>query len=136
MTRTLCARRLLSLIPTGAPMAEKQLTPVSLFSIEFSMRGNKVIHASDDLQDPTKFKTRTNPSLDVFEEVFTKIIQAAQNNEDTVELMIQDGRFIVRDPDFPLPTAHVAALREALEDIDKTFPPKSTKGKGKKRADK
>jgi hypothetical protein len=124
------------------------LTPVSLFSIEFSMRGNKVIHASDALEDPDKFKTRSNPTLDIFKEVFAKIIVAAEAGKNTVDLMIADGRFIVRDTSFPLPSfssladaaAHLGAARDAanamhaaLNGIEATVSPKRRKRKPKRR---
>lgn len=82
--------------------ASAKLVDVAIVSIEISLRGNRVIHASKDVTELGRYKTRLNPDIDIFKEVFAKLIVAMEQASNTVSLMIEDDRFIVRDPAFPV----------------------------------
>lgn len=94
-------------------MAQQLVTVVSVKML-YVIPNPRTIWASDDPNDDEVYVTRYNPSADLVEEVFAKLL-AFQRNGTPVQLMIEDQRYIIRDPSYPLPdlTAHLQAARNA-----------------------
>jgi len=115
----------------------QQLTPVSSVNMLYVIPAPRTIWASDDANDDEKYITHYDPDADLAAEVFGKLL-AYQSHGTPVQLMIEDERYIVRDPNYPIPdlSAHVRAARDAtkavhdaLDLIETAFVPPAESGK-------
>lgn len=87
-------------------------TSVTRITMEYSLEFPKIFFATDeppstDSDAELKFSTKDNADVALLTEVFAKIL-AYENSTDpnaTVSLMIQDGTYIVKDPNFKPPVA-------------------------------
>jgi hypothetical protein len=82
-------------------MAQQLVTMVQV-SMDYNIPAPRTVWATDDSNDDEKYITQYDPPVDLMEEIFAKLI-AFQANKKPVQLMIDSGRYIVRDPSFPVP---------------------------------
>jgi hypothetical protein len=107
-------------------------------SMEYLLRLPQTIWATDDTTDLRKYTTGDDLALDVLREIFAKI-EEYHRKGGTVKLMIQDQRYIVRDPSFTLPGTATAAKpaptkprkKASSTGTSRAKPGKSAKPKGK-----
>jgi hypothetical protein len=106
------------------PIQPVPLQPVNYFRIQVPLPDLTVdVFASND--DPAvsswEFQTESNPTRDVIDEIFAKLIRAIHKGDSSIDLNIRNGKWIVRDPSFPVPDMdHLVALALNNKDVNRS----------------
>jgi hypothetical protein len=84
------------------------LTDIVEVKMLFDVPAPRTVWATDDTSEGERFITQNDPPLDLMQEIFARLL-AYQQLQKPLQLMIDSGRYIVRDPNFPLPPTFTAA---------------------------